>query len=82
MTNPEIKMNDVAVEEVAAVVAEPSEVDFGMIGLVLLGVCAVGALGYQAYKFVKAKNAEKKARELANEAELKVIDSEDVDTDE
>lgn len=73
MANNEIKMNEVMV-------------DFGLIGLVVLGIGAVGALGYGVYKFVKAKKDAKKVQELAkydgDATAIEYQDFEPVETDE
>lgn len=67
MENNEIIMDEVMVDEVVEAAVEPAGVDFGKIGLGILVAGAVVALGYQAYRFVKAKKDAKKARELAED---------------
>lgn len=82
MENNEIMMDEVMVDEVVEAAAEPAGVNFAAIGLGVLAVGAAVALGFQVYKFVKAKKDAKKAREIAEESTVECQDFEPVETDE
>lgn len=55
MENYEMTMDNGVIEEAAEVVTANSGIDFGKIGVGVLVVGAVSALGYKIYKTIKAK---------------------------
>lgn len=57
MENTEIIMNEDVMELAEESVVETSGINFGKIGLGILVVGAVAALGYKCYKLVRAKKA-------------------------
>lgn len=59
MNENEIIMNEEVMEQAVEVVTEPSGINFGKIGFGILAAGAVVALGYNIYKVVKAKKAQK-----------------------
>ena len=61
MNENEIIMENV--DEVIELVPEKNGVDFGKVGIAILVVGAVAALGYKCYKLIKEKKATKGSQE-------------------
>lgn len=82
MNENEIIMENLdVVDEVIELAPEKAGINFGKVGLAVLAAGAVAALGYKAYKLIKAKK-EKADQEVENLTIVKATDFEDEESAE